>query len=307
MFEKNKLWLGLGVAIVTGTSLGAAGAADPETSRPVTAKSTAANASIGAVPLRVTQHTPREAGERGKAGEAGERGKAAKAGEGGEGGEGGERGAAGNLTRSASAYLTQLGLIRGHLNVGTELYRIGDQKAAVTHMKHPEDELYAALKPALAKRGAPGFDKELSVLADKVEKNAGKDEVEAAYKKLLAAIKKAENAVPKPSPHQIGEVIHNLMRAAASEYREAVADGHVVEAHEYQDALGFVRVAEDWMKVLEERGGDPSVVGEIRKQIDLIKPAWSGVVPPKSVTVDPSQIHGAAARIEIATLSLKRQ
>jgi hypothetical protein len=211
----------------------------------------------------------------------------------------------GNLARSASAYLTQLGLIRGHLDVGTELYRIGDQKAAVTHMKHPEDELYAALKPALAQHRAPGFDKELNALAEKVQKNAGKEEVEAAYKKLLAAIEKAEHAVAKPSPHQIGEVIHNLMRTAASEYREAVADGRVVEEHEYQDALGFVRVAEDWVKVLEASGGDPSVVAEIRKQIDLVKPAWNGVVPPKTVTVDPSQIHSAAARIEIATLSLK--
>ncbi len=294
MFEKNKLWLGLGVAIVTGTSLGVAGTADPETSRPGAARSLAAtDASIGTVPLRVAQHTPHEAGERGKTVKAGE------------GGEGGERGAAGNLTRSASAYLTQLGLIRGHLNVGTELYRIGDQKAAVTHMKHPEDELYATLKPALMQHGEPGFDKELNALAEKVQKNAGKEEVEAAYKKLLAAIEKAERSVAKPSPHQIGEVIHNLIRAAASEYSEPVADGRVVEEHEYQDALGFVRVAEDWVKVLEATGGDPSVVGEIQKQIDLIKPAWSGVVSPKTVTVDPSQVHGAAARIEIATLSLK--
>jgi hypothetical protein len=58
---------------------------------------------------------------------------------------------------------------------------------------------------------------------------------------------------------------------------------------------------------LEATGGDSSVVGEIRKQIDLIKPAWSGVVPPKTVIVDPSQVHGAAARIEIVTLSLKPQ
>jgi hypothetical protein len=42
------------------------------------------------------------------------------------------------------AYLTHLGLVRGHLGVGVDLYREGAQDAAQTHMKHPGDELYSA-------------------------------------------------------------------------------------------------------------------------------------------------------------------
>ncbi|HEX2150407.1 MAG TPA: hypothetical protein VHG31_00230 [Stellaceae bacterium] len=297
---RDKVWLSLGVALVTGASLGGGAiAAVPETGHAVAGVRAGHDPSARdavAPSLWIAQHARPAGGEHGKAGEGGEGGKA---------GEGGERGGAANLTRSDAAYLTQLGLIRGHLDVGTELYRIGDQKTAVTHMKHPEDELYAALKPALARRGAPGFDNELKTLADKVEKNAGPSEVEAAYNSLLAAIAKAESAVAKPTAPQIGEVIHNLVRTAAAEYSEALEDGRIVEAHEYQDALGFVRVAENWLAKLKRTGADPSIVTEIEKQIASIKPAWTGVVPPKTAPVDLSRIHSAAARIEIATLGLK--
>jgi len=40
-------------------------------------------------------------------------------------------------------YLVQLGLMRGHLFVGNQLYLLGELAEAVTHMKHPESELYA--------------------------------------------------------------------------------------------------------------------------------------------------------------------
>ncbi|MGD9617650.1 MAG: hypothetical protein AB7H90_20045 [Alphaproteobacteria bacterium] len=294
MHDTNKVWLTLGVALIAGASVGAgAVAAAPEARHAVAGSHAGQAASDGETApasWRIAQHTGHQGGERGRAGE---------------GGEGGERGAAADPTRSDAAYLTQLGLIRGHLDVGTELYRTGDQKTAVTHMKHPEDELYAALKPALARRGAPGFDAELRTLADKVEKNAGPGEVEAAYRSLVAAIAKAEGAVAKPTAHQIGEVIHNLVRTSAAEYDAAVENGRIVEAHEYQDALGFIRVAEGWLAKLRNTGADPSIVSEIEKQIASIKPAWGGVMPPKTVLVDPAQIHGAAARIEIATLGLK--
>jgi hypothetical protein len=296
MFQRNTVWLSLGMVLLAGAAPGAAGAAE------VPGKNSAVATELGGdggavepvrdAAWRIAQYARPEASAYGGTGEGGERGRA------------GEGGKAADPARSTAAYLTQLGLIRGHLDVGTELYRIGDREAAVTHMKHPEDELYAALRPAFAKRGAPGFEKELAVLAATVEKNAGPDKVEAAYNRLVAALAQAESAV-KPAPHEIGEVIHALVRAAANEYEEAVSDGRIVEPHEYQDALGFVRVAETWLKKLETAGADQSVVGDIRKQIALIRPAWTGVVPPQTVSVDPSQIHEAAARIEIATLALK--
>ena len=54
--------------------------------------------------------------------------------------------------------LTQLSLIRGHLFVGMELYRQGAVDHAKTHMKHPQDEIYASLRPAIrAPSGTTGI------------------------------------------------------------------------------------------------------------------------------------------------------
>ena len=106
------------------------------------------------------------------------------------------------------------------------------------------------------------------------------------------------------SAGEIASVIHHLVKTAAEEYSIAVKDGAVVNAHEYQDALGFVRVARRWTDRLEDAGADAEAVGRIRHQLDEVKPAWPSLIPPKTVEVDPSLLHGAAARIEIAALGL---
>ena len=53
-----------------------------------------------------------------------------------------------SLATDDIAYLTHLGLIRGHLRVGVDLYEKGVREHAKRHMKHPADELYAALTSA---------------------------------------------------------------------------------------------------------------------------------------------------------------
>jgi hypothetical protein len=228
-------------------------------------------------------------------------------GEGGEGGEGGGGGGAPQLATNDAAYLTQLGLIRGHLNVGFDLYQQGEVDAAKTHMKHPGDELYAALEPAFAARGVPGFAKQLETLAAMVQREAALSEVEAAYSDLEAAIEAAEAGASAASLHSRLKAVVQLVRTAAEEYEAGVNNGAVVNAHEYQDALGFVRIAS---KIVESinAGSDENVgnaLREIKTQLQSIEPAWPSVVPPKNVSTDPSLIYGAAARIEIAALPMK--
>src|SRR6187399_1890325 len=77
----------------------------------------------------------------GKLGHAGASAPAlAKIAAGGEGGEGGEGARSADAGVDNVAYLTHLSLIRGHLEVGMELYRQGEHKAAEPHMKHPIEE-----------------------------------------------------------------------------------------------------------------------------------------------------------------------
>jgi hypothetical protein len=220
-----------------------------------------------------------------------------------EAGERGEASAALDVTQSDVAYLTYLALMRGHLSVGVDLYREGAQKAAASHMKHPEDELYVDLLPGLQARGAGSLAEELAALANVVENGGGVEEVNAAFAQLSAAMDRAEAAAGNQPPAVIGEVVHRLVRTAAEEYDIAVEAGRLVNAHEYQDALGFVRTAQELAERLEGQA-DPQVVAEIRQQLAALTPIWPSAVPPAQVTTAPSKLYGAAARIEQAVLSL---
>ena len=137
------------------------------------------------------------------------------------------------------AYLTQLGLMRGHLWVGHQLYQNNLHGMAITHMKHPKAELYSSLKEPFDIRRVDGFAAELETLASSVENKEPAVEVEQAYVALTSAIKRTELGADTMSPGLVGEVIVALLRTAGEEYAIGVVDGKINNLHEYQDALGF--------------------------------------------------------------------
>lgn len=222
-----------------------------------------------------------------------------------EGGEGGEGATTAEAIESDAAYLAQLSFIRGHLNVGVNLYREDAMDASATHMKHPADELYTALLPAMEARGASGFADELEALAVAVEQKQGAAAVDSAYAALLDAIGKAEAAVKEPDAATLVKVIVDLVRTAAAEYDIAVGEAGVLEnEHEYQDALGFVRTAREWVPRLAELTENAAAVTAIEAQLDMLLPIWPGLKAPTRLETAPSVIYGAAARIEIAGLKV---
>jgi DNA-binding GntR family transcriptional regulator len=185
------------------------------------------------------------------------------------------------------------------------LYREDAMDASATHMKHPADELYTALLPAMEARGATGFADELEALAVAVEQKQGAEAVEAAYAALLDAIGKAEAAVKEPDAGTLVTVIVDLVRTAAAEYDIAVGEGGVLEnEHEYQDALGFVRTANEWMPKLAALTDNDAAVMAIQTQLDMLLPIWPGLKAPARLETAPSVIYGAAARIEFAGLKV---
>lgn len=221
-----------------------------------------------------------------------------------EGGEGGEGASSAESVADESVYLGQLAFIRGHLRVGVDLYREGQMQASATHMKHPESEIYTDLLPALQAREASGFSDELSALATAVEQERPLADVEAAYAQLLQAISRAEQAVAQDAA-LLGKVIVDLVRTAAAEYDIAVGEnGRLENAHEYQDALGFVHVARDLLRRLKGMTDNTAAVTAIGLQLDAIAPAWTGLMPPERLETAPSLIYGAASRIEFAAQKL---
>lgn len=266
MQENRKKWISLGIALASGVSLNAMAADMPDHSGHTSAMTLAA------------------AGE----------------------GEGEGAGVTEtDLKTNDIAYLSRLGLIRGHLLVGFELYRQGYTDMAITHMKHPRDELYAGLVPAIEYRGGQRFDDALSKLADSVTGEASQEVVAAAYQDLEDGIKAAESVVKTDLQTSLLS-IKSLLTTAGEEYAIGVVNGKLVNAHEYQDAYGFTEIAKRRLQELPEssRNQSPDAVEKVSAYLDGVADLWPAIAPEGDIDGDASRLYGAAARVELTALSL---
>lgn len=194
-------------------------------------------------------------------------------------------------------YLLYLGLMRGHLMVGHELFNQGEHDAAQTHSKHPGDELYAVLLKSFDERGARGFADELSAHAAAVE-DGDEARVRAAYRAVMDTIRRHERTVTAAAP-LVAEVVVELLRVAADEYAIGIVDGRLENAHEYQDAYGFTQVALEWAGRV-----DRAAFGRVTERLSAIGDMWPALVPPNRVAHSASRLYGTAAEVEILTLRL---
>lgn len=298
MISTPKRWTRLGEALIV---TGAIGLASPM----LAAQTVVADGSTAKAVQRSQATAAAEA--------AGVAGATPRTGESGEGGEGGENGAMVDLERDDAAYLSHLGLVRGHLLVGAELYEEGAVAMAGTHMKHPGDELYLAIKPAMDARGASDFATALGAMSEVVGRGAPLAEVQAAHARLEGAVKRTQSVVPTNTPESLPLVVQTvilLLREAAAEYALGVVDGKVAKLHEYQDAFGFTRIARDWISDLraEQRARAPEAIECIEAQLDgLLATAWPSLDEPGDLTTSAADLYGAAARIELAATGLRQE
>ncbi len=204
------------------------------------------------------------------------------------------------------AYLTQIGLMRGHLWVGHQLYLNDLPLMAETHMKHPKAELYSTLIDAFEVRGVAGFAKPLGQLADRVGARAPLEEVQAAYEQLQAQITACEQGANVNSAGTVAQVIAALLRTAGDEYAIGVVAGTVDNLHEYQDAYGFTEIAKLWARSPAFAADDQSVAvaAGIQDILDELAPMWPGLAPKGSLEFSAAQLYDAAARVERLALSI---
>ncbi len=225
----------------------------------------------------------------------------------GAGGEGEGAAAAGADPAADVGYLTQLGLIRGHLAVGHALYQRELPQLSETHMKHPQEEIYASMVPAFNARGCAGFANDLESLAAAVKARAAQEEVAAIHEGLTANIARCEQSAGADDPAVLAEVIENLLRTAGAEYRIGVIDGAIDNLHEYQDAWGFTQVASAWARsaAFADRAGAAAVAAQLQDIIAGLEGLWPSLNPDGGVDGDAARLFGAAARVQIAALPLR--
>jgi hypothetical protein len=196
-------------------------------------------------------------------------------------------------------YLYRLGLMRGHLAAFIELYRAGSYDMALTHVKHPESELYADVVPAFAARGKVGFADELTKLAGAAD---ARGDVEPVYEQAISAIR--DNA-PAGDVKTTLLAVSVMVNTAAEEFEIGVDDaGAVVEPHEYQDAYGFLVAAREMLA--EEETGDINAgeaIAIAHEQIDLSLASFDGLVVDETAGIA-ATLYGASEQIESVALRL---
>jgi len=217
--------------------------------------------------------------------------------------EGGEsEGAAGNGDAASDdvEYLRLLGLVRGHLIAFLELNQGGAVEMSLMHVKHPESELYTTLAPAIAARGESGFAEELAALASAAQ--AGED-FSAPYSAVMRAL---DAHAPAADVSTQLLAIAAVTRTAADEFDIGVEDdGAISNAHEYQDAYGFLTASREILAGIETSDMNELEAIEVsQEQISLALEAFDSLTA-DSTEGSPSTLYGAAARIEIAGRGLQ--
>ena len=210
------------------------------------------------------------------------------------------------LVTDSVSYVYELSLIRGHLWVAERLSMTGYLDHAAMHAKHPEDEIYSDLVEVFEAKGLPGFASELSTFSNSVV-SGNKKAIEQDYLTLVDAIKGSQGSL-ELTVGELLELVNRLISQAAREYAVGIIDGQVNNVHEYQDARGFIEIAMDLTQNHAQKVGLSEnqlvVIGLLRDRLEDLLEMWPALVPVDEVPFEASRLFGAAADVEILSLSL---
>lgn len=228
--------------------------------------------------------------------------------QGGEGGEGGEAGASKKkrtVNERKAEFVKNLTLVDGHLIAGQELYKANAHDAAKTHMKHPRSELYSKLAPGFKEFGAPRFDATLEKMANAVAQGKSASEVDQAHQHVATDIERTRSRVQLSTKVRL-QALAQVLREAGVEYADGVKDGKIVNAHEYQDAYGFIKAG---MRLLDTASPSALVekqaIEQARRVLINLSEKWPPLISEGPVRLNASEIFGAVSQLELAASSLK--
>ena len=230
---------------------------------------------------------------------------------GGEGGEGGGEGGGGHGqmdplagASAEEALETRLILMKGHLDVGRELYLAGLIKDATPHVSHPSTEIYGRIEPDLKAHNVPGFHDKLDALRLAFEAKATGANFEKPYADAIAAIDKAIATInaKTSTPPAAARLAYLVLNVSAGEYGNAFdKDGEkIAEAVEYQDALGFYHQARALVEAnaaaykARNAGGYAQVIAHF----DALKATWPSAAVPAAPVLSSSRYQS-----EVLTLT----
>lgn len=202
------------------------------------------------------------------------------------------------------SYLTNLGLMKGHLLVGKELLMLSEYEQSEPHFGHPVDEIYSDLEPQLNARNIPEFKQDLTILHELIKFTPQDKKVSSQYNLAMEKLDEAIAILPATqlnSPEFIINVVSKLLTVAQEEYKEAIIDNKIVEIIEYQDARGFVLNSEILYNSIKNnlRDQNPSLEEKLTLNLGNIKQAFPSATAPEKSVISPQELSELVSQFKI--------
>jgi hypothetical protein len=142
-------------------------------------------------------------------------------------------------------------------------------------------------------------------MAQAVEQGKSSSEVENAFNNVTSEIRHARNKA-KPTLKERLLTASKVIHDAGNEFAEGVKDGKVMNAHEYQDAYGYVKAAAQLIDEAKPNApAQKNAVEQARHALKKLDDTWANFAESSQVKTTSSELFGIAAQIELAASALK--
>ena len=178
------------------------------------------------------------------------------------------------------SYVTKMALIQGHLWVAAQLVEVGEMDLGAKHAKHPAQEVYQELLSFFHRIGSSGFADELDAMSKQFQ-SPNQADFSASYQRVMTVIDDITAAQDLDDAAKF-RVAQGLIEQAAVEYRAGVVDGEIADLQEYQDARGFLQIAE---KFVAQCAGSPQR-DTLLEQFQSAKVLWPNLNPKGAIPAD---------------------
>lgn len=184
-----------------------------------------------------------------------------------------------DVSSSDQDYITDLGLMRGHLIAAEELLDGGSSDEAQYHLDHPIEELYGDIELMLQEKDIDheNFHRSLESLYELAKTDPYGQGVEdkpwESVNNIQSSIDSFFQENPQ-TPEFIQGVFSNILQTALEEYKAGIGKNcKIVAPIEYQDSFGFVKYVEE---ELERASWVPNEMKEkMRPAVQELLKAWS--------------------------------
>ena len=178
------------------------------------------------------------------------------------------------------SYVTKMALIQGHLWVAAQLVEAGEIDLGAKHAKHPAQEVYQELLPFFRRIGSSGFAAELDAMSKQFH-SPNQADFSASYQHVMTVIDDITAGQDLDDAAKL-RVAQGLIEQAAVEYRAGVVNGEIADLQEYQDARGFLQIAE---KFVAQCAGSPQR-DTLLAQLQSAKVLWPNLNPKGAIPTD---------------------